>query len=158
MDHAQTLKSLLAEEEELQFPSFDHEATLRLGSLLQARAVRDRLPVAIEVSRLGHPYFFCLMPGASPDNHAWVQRKRAVVERFHHSSLYLKTLCDQQGRDMFERYAIPAERFAASGGAVPLAVRGTGIVGVAAVSGLAAVDDHRVIVETLREMLQGSGA
>ena len=122
--------------------------------MLVDRATQDGLPVAIEIARGGNPVFFCLMPGASPDNHAWVQRKRAVVERFEHSSLYMKTLCDQQGRNLFERYALSPERFAASGGAFPIQVRGTGCVGVAAVSGLAAVDDHRIIVETLREMFQ----
>jgi uncharacterized protein (UPF0303 family) len=85
-----------------------------------------------------------------------VQRKRAVVERFNHSSLYIKTLCDHQGRNMFEHYAITPDRFAASGGAFPIIVRGTGIVGVAAASGLAAIEDHRIITEALREIIQGA--
>ena len=152
MDQPPTLQALLDQEQELQLKSFDQAAALRLGGLLMDRARRDAFPVAIEITRNGSPVFFCLMPGASPDNHSWVQRKRAVVERFEHSSLYMKTLCDQQGRDMFERYALSPERFAASGGAFPILVRGTGCVGVAAVSGLAAVDDHRIIVETLREL------
>jgi uncharacterized protein (UPF0303 family) len=154
MDQSQILQSLLAEEEELQLPSFDHAGALRLGFMLQERAGRDNLPIAIEVSKNGSPYFFCLMPGSSPDNLAWVQRKRAVVERFNHSSLYLKTLCDHQGRNMFERYAITPDRFAASGGAFPITVRETGIVGVAAVSGLTAADDHRIVTEALREIMQ----
>jgi uncharacterized protein (UPF0303 family) len=155
MDQTQDLKSLLDEEQALQLPAFDVAAALRLGGRLQERGLRDKLPIAIEVSKGGDVVFFAMLPGASPDNGHWVRRKRAVVERFHHSSLYMKTLCDSQGRDLFERYALQPSQFAASGGAVPINVKGTGLVGAAVVSGLAAVDDHRLVTDALRDMLAG---
>ena len=43
--------------------------------------------------------------------------------------------------------------FAAHGGAFPILVRGTGCIGTVAVSGLPQLEDHRLVVETLEQLL-----
>jgi uncharacterized protein (UPF0303 family) len=93
--------------------------------------------------------FLALMPGATPDNVDWTHRKAAVVHRFRHSSLYMRVAAEQGGYDFNTRYRLPAAEYAASGGGVPLVVRNAGLIGVAAVSGLPDVDDHRLIVDSL---------
>lgn len=147
------LNDLLAEEAELQLARFDLATALRLGGLLMERGLREGLPIGIEIARGGQVVFFALLPGSSPDNAGWTRRKRAVVERFHRSSLYMTEQCRQQGRTLHERYGLRPEDFAASGGGFPVAIRGTGVVGAAAVSGLRAVEDHAMIADALRQML-----
>ena len=44
-------------------------------------------------------------------------------------------------------------QFAAHGGAFPILLRGTGCIGTVAVSGLPQLEDHRLVVETLKAFL-----
>jgi uncharacterized protein (UPF0303 family) len=148
-----TSADILAEENALLFPRFNPDVAWEIGSRIRARAAAAKLPIACEVSLGGWPLFFCAMPGSSPDNLEWVRRKRAVVTRFHRSSFYIKTLLDEQGRTLADRYGLSPSDYAASGGAVPVIVRDTGCVGATAVSGLTQQDDHRLVVETLREVI-----
>jgi len=45
------------------------------------------------------------------------------------------------------------DRFAAHGGAFPLTIRGTGVVGTITVSGLPQVEDHAFVVAQLEAFL-----
>jgi uncharacterized protein (UPF0303 family) len=92
-----------------------------------------------------------VLPGATPDNIEWIRRKRAVVLRFHHSSLYMRLLCEGKGVTLSARYSLPEAEFVATGGAVPILVRNVGLVGVATVSGLPDVEDHQLVVSALRD-------
>jgi uncharacterized protein (UPF0303 family) len=89
MNDSNSLDALLAEERELQLPSFGNDVAWTLGSYIHQRAKAGSLPIAIEVSRNGQQLFFAALPGATPDNAEWIRRKRAVVQRFHHSSFYM---------------------------------------------------------------------
>lgn len=144
-----TIENLLAEEDRVRLDRFDYEFAWLLGCEIRNIAFKEKLPVAIEITDQGEPVFATLLPGASPDNSAWARRKRAVVQRFHHSSLYMRLLCERNGVDFHTRYRLPPADFAASGGGVPLRLRNAGIVGVAAVSGLPDVEDHNLIMRAL---------
>ena len=147
------LTDLAAEEEELQFTSFTNEDAWALGSALVAAARRDSAPVAVDISRNGHQLFHAALPGATPDNDAWIQRKSRVVQRFGHSSLYMRLLCAAEGTTVEEKFGLDPRSYAAHGGAVPIVVRSVGPVGVVVVSGLPQVDDHRLVVAALRDLL-----
>ena len=110
-------------------------------------------PVAIDITRHGHQLFHAALPGSSPDNDRWIERKARVVDRFGHSSLYMRTLCARDGSTLEEKFLLDGREFAAHGGAFPLLVRGVGPVGTVVVSGLPQVDDHRMVVAALREHL-----
>ena len=153
MTNAPTSAALLAEEKEIEFPWFNAEVAWQVGSLIRERAAKERMPITIEVSMSGQPLFFCAMPGATPNNTVWVRRKRAVVDHFHHSSLYIKTTLDEAGRTLLDRHALPPEDFATSGGGVPVIVRKTGCVGAVVISGLSQYDDHKVAVDAIRDVI-----
>jgi uncharacterized protein (UPF0303 family) len=144
------LTDLAAEEEELQFTSFTNDDAWELGSALVEAARRDAAPVAIDISRNGHQLFHAALPGATPDNDAWIQRKSRVVQRFGHSSLYMRRLCAAEGTTVEEKFGLDPREFAAHGGAFPILVRRVGPVGVVVVSGLPQVEDHRMVVAALR--------
>ena len=148
-----TLDELAAEEAELQFSAFTEDDAWTLGSAMVATARAAGAPVAIDITRHGHQLFHAALPGSSPDNDRWIERKARVVDRFGHSSLYMRTLCARDGSTLEEKFLLDGREFAAHGGAFPLLVRAVGPVGTVVVSGLPQVDDHRLVVAALREHL-----
>lgn len=152
MAAAPTMEELIAEEEAVQLGGFDYDLAWRLGCALRETAAAGKLPIAIEISHHGTVVFSALLPGASPDNLAWAGRKRAVVERFNRSSLYMRLLCERNATEFHARYRLPSSDFAASGGGVPIRVRNVGIVGTVAISGLPDVEDHAMAMRALEKL------
>ncbi|MGQ5261437.1 heme-degrading domain-containing protein [Micromonospora sp. ZYX-F-536] len=147
-----TLDELEREEIELELPGLSETDAYGLGMLAVTAASEQRLPVSVGVWRGGRQLFHCGLPGSTLDNDGWLRRKGRVVMRFEHSSLYMARLCHDKQVTLTERYGLPASRYAAAGGAVPLRVRGTGVVGWVGVSGLPQLDDHRFVVDVLRKL------
>ncbi|WP_346533332.1 heme-degrading domain-containing protein [Micromonospora sp. DPT] len=145
-----TLEELLREEGELELPALSESDAYELGMRAVAAARERDLPISVGVWRTGRQLFHCGLPGSTLDNDGWLRRKGRVVMRFEHSSLYMARLCQDKQVTLAERFGLPAAKYAAAGGAVPLRVRGTGVVGWFGVSGLPQLDDHRFVVEVLR--------
>ena len=145
-----SLAELAAEEEELQFRTFTNDDAWELGLALVTTARERGLPVAVDVTRNGHQLFHASLPGTVPDNDTWIARKAAVVQRFGHSSLYVRQKAIENGTTFEEVHELDPQQFRAHGGAFPVLVRDVGPVGVAVVSGLPMLDDHRLLVEVLR--------
>jgi uncharacterized protein (UPF0303 family) len=148
-----TLAELAAEEEELQLARFTNDDAWTLGTALVTRARAEQLPVAVEVSRHSHQLFHAALTGATPDNDSWIQRKARVVHRFGHSSLYVGQRSREAGSTFEEQFGLDPQLFAAHGGGFPLIVRDVGPIGVVVVSGLPQVEDHRMVVTALRELI-----
>jgi uncharacterized protein (UPF0303 family) len=152
-DSFPALSELAAEEDELQFTSFTNDDAWDLGSALVAAARRDGAPVAIEISRNHHRLFHVALPGATPDNASWIERKTGVVHRFGHSSLYVRQASIARGTTFEEEFGLDPQLYAAHGGAFPVIVRSVGPVGAVVVSGLPQLEDHRMVVTALRAHL-----
>jgi uncharacterized protein (UPF0303 family) len=149
-----SLAELAAEEEELQFTGFANDDAWELGSALVAAARNEAAPVAIGITRNRHRLFHAALPGATPDNDTWIERKTRVVNRFGHSSLYVRQASRERGSTFEEEFGLDPLRYAAHGGAFPLLVRSVGPVGVVVVSGLPQLADHRMVVAALRARLR----
>ena len=54
-----------------------------------------------------------------------------------------------------ERHGLSGADYADSGGAVPIRVKGVGMVAVATVSGLPQVEDHKLVVRGIRALAAG---
>ena len=147
------LKNLLKEESELQFSSFNEETAWQIGNRLVERAARENLPVTIDIMRGEQQLFHASRPGTSADNDEWVKRKVRLVYRFAHSSFYMGQLLKSIGKTIEEAFLIPEREYAPHGGCFPIIIKGTGMVGAITVSGLAQEEDHRIVVETIREYL-----
>jgi uncharacterized protein (UPF0303 family) len=154
-DPEPTLADLAAEEEELQFTAFGHDDAWELGAALVAAGRRSGLPVAVDVTRNRHQLFHAALPGATPDNDSWIRRKARVVNRFGHSTLYMRQASREQGTTFEEQYGLDPLRYAAHGGGFPILVRGVGPIGVVVVSGLPQLEDHRMVVAALRARIGG---
>ncbi len=102
-----TIEQLAAEEAELRFSAFSEDDAWVLGSAMVAGARAAGAPVAIDIRRHGHQLFHAALPGSSPDNDRWIERKARVVDRFGHSSLYMRVLSEQDGTTLEQLYLGP---------------------------------------------------
>ena len=147
------LKTLLQEEQELQFTQFNEMTAWKLGSLLVEKAVQQGLAITIDITRGEHQLFHASLPGTSADNDEWVKRKVRLVYRFGHSSFYMGQMLKSKGKRIEESYLIPESLYAPHGGCFPVIVRGTGVIGTVTVSGLPQEEDHKLVVQSIREFL-----
>ena len=149
---AEDIAAIIRQETELRLPHFDNDIAWNLGLTLRDMAVARNYAIVIDIRRFGQPYqplFYTALPGTTPDNARWVQRKSNVVARFHRSSYAIGLTLEQTNRTFNDRYNLPDADYAAHGGCFPIHVAGTGIIGSVTVSGLAQREDHNLVVEAL---------
>jgi len=147
------LKQLLQEEQELQFTKFNEATAWQIGSQLVERSVSKGLPITIDITRGDHQLFHASLSGTSADNDEWIKRKIRLVNRFGHSSFYIGQLLKSKGKSLEEAYLIPENIYAPHGGCFPIIVKGTGMIGTITVSGLPQEEDHKLVVQTIRDFL-----
>jgi uncharacterized protein (UPF0303 family) len=147
------LKRLLQEELEFQFKRFNEEVAWQIGCGLVERAMHEKLPITIDITRGAHQLFHASLPGTSADNDEWVKRKVRLVYRFGHSSFYMGQLLKSKGKRIEEAYLISETDYAPHGGCFPVNVTGTGVVGTITVSGLPQEEDHKLVVQAIRNYL-----
>lgn len=141
------------QESKLQFEQFGNEVALQLGQALLSAAQEQSLAVAIEVTRADQTLFHVALSGTTSDNAEWIKRKNRVVRRFHRSSLFMGAKCRLAGATLEEKYLLPDNTYAAHGGAFPITLRGTGVIGTVTVSGLPQIDDHELVAAVLGRFL-----
>ena len=160
MSETAELESLIAELAEqqtrLQFTHFTNDDAWAIGSLLVSLG-RDRgLVLTVDIRRHGHQLFHAALPGTSPDNDTWIERKIRVVNRYGDSSFLVGRRLALSGKTLDEGAGVEPIRYAAHGGCFPIIVRDVGVVGTITVSGLPQAADHALVVEALESFL-GTG-
>ncbi|MER6124524.1 heme-degrading domain-containing protein [Streptomyces sp. NPDC001795] len=149
--NAPEIAELEAQERRLTLPHFTYDDAWALGSLLVELARARKAPVAIDIRRGGQQLFHAALPGSTPDNDAWIDRKRRVVERYGCSSLLVGSRFRAKGTTFEESSRLDPDVYAAHGGAFPVTVEGAGVIGTVVVSGLPQLEDHRLVVEALEK-------
>jgi uncharacterized protein (UPF0303 family) len=149
---------LEAQERRLQFTRFDNTDAWRLGSAMVAAATERGLPVTVDIRRHGHQLFHAALPGTTPENDAWIDRKVRVVDRFAAASYLVGRRLAASGTALDEQLGVDPRHFAAHGGAFPIRIRDVGVVGTVTVSGLPQADDHAFVTEMVAAFLDGDGS
>jgi uncharacterized protein (UPF0303 family) len=144
-----SLPDLAEQERRLSFDRFDNGTAWRLGRHLVEAAAADDLPVTIGIRRGHQRLFHAALPGTSPDNDAWVERKSRVVISFGRSSLHVAEHLGITDHTAPVRPDLPTALYAAAGGSFPITVDGVGVVGAVTVSGLPHREDHQFLVREL---------
>jgi uncharacterized protein (UPF0303 family) len=147
------LAKLLLQEEALALPYFNHDIAWQLGNSLKLAAEKLSVAVTIEVYAFEQVLFSYAMPGTTKENQNWVRRKRQSVMRFGHSSLYLAQYNATKQREFESQLHIDANEYCAHGGAFPIRIKGSGLIGVLTISGIAQEDDHNLVVEVISKEL-----
>jgi len=149
-----SIAELEAQERRLVFRQFTHDDAWELGSLLVRLARERQAPVAIDIHRAGQQLFHAALPGSTPDNDAWISRKRRVVERYGSASYLVGARFRAKGTTFEDSSRLDPDVYAAHGGSFPITVEGVGVIGAVTVSGLPQLQDHRFVVEALEEFLK----
>lgn len=152
-DYDGILKTLLEQEEKLQFDMFSNDMAWKIGSMLVVKARNIQAPVTIDIKRSGQQLFHYAFEGTIPDNDVWVNRKSNAVARFFHSSYYMQITLEKDNKTLEEAKLLPSSEYACHGGSFPIIIKNTGVIGSITVSGLASEDDHNMIIEVLSEYL-----
>lgn len=147
------LKQLLDEERELQFKKFDEIMAWQIGSQLVEHGLKKNLPITVDITRGTHQIFHASLPGTSTDNDEWVKRKVRLAYRFEHSSFYMGQLLKSKGKSIKEAYLLEETDYAPHGGCFPIIVKDTGMVGTITISGLPQEEDHKLVVQAIRDYL-----
>ncbi|MGW2208143.1 heme-degrading domain-containing protein [Streptomyces sp. NPDC001781] len=148
-----SVADLEAQEERLVFRTFTHDDAWALGSLLVGLGRERQAPIAVDIHRAGQQLFHAALPGSTPDNDAWIARKRRVVERYGSASYLVGSRFRAKGTTFEDSSRLDPDRYAAHGGSFPITVEGVGVIGSVTVSGLPQVEDHRLVVEALERFL-----
>ncbi|MET8815250.1 heme-degrading domain-containing protein [Streptomyces sp. NPDC004549] len=143
------------QERRLVFRTFTYDDAWALGSLLVELGRERQAPIAIDIHRAGQQLFHAALPGSTPDNDAWIARKRRVVERYGAASYLVGSRFRAKGTTFEDSSRLDPDQYAAHGGSFPITVDGVGVVGSVTVSGLPQVEDHRLVVEALERFLAG---
>ena len=152
-----TSSQLLEEESNLVLQTFDISVALEIGQIAAYFGVEQGLPIAVEV-RLGDWIIYhASLPGSTPENQWWIDRKARVVMLKQHSTMYERVSAQERGVDWHKENNLLDETHAIHGGGLPLITKGDGFVGVLLISGLPQVEDHLLGVEVLTEFLARKG-
>jgi len=147
------LAELRQHEEELVFPQFDHHDAWLLGSLIANRAIAEGHAIAIDIRRHNLILFRCVLPGATADQEEWIRRKSATTLRFEHSTALLTEEFAVKDFDPTQGGWLAPEEYTLAGGSFPVRVKGAGVIAAVTASGLSSDDDHRLVVEAIRNYL-----
>ncbi|MFC9157669.1 heme-degrading domain-containing protein [Streptomyces bauhiniae] len=149
-----SVADLEAQEQRLVFRTFTHDDAWALGSLLVELGRERQAPIAVDIHRAGQQLFHAALPGSTPDNDAWIARKRRVVERYGSASYLVGSRFRAKGTTFEDSSRLDPDRYAAHGGSFPITVKGVGVIGSVTVSGLPQIEDHRLVVEALERFLK----
>ncbi|TRC95064.1 heme-degrading domain-containing protein [Mesorhizobium sp. WSM4303] len=153
MAAADDIALIQKQEETLVFPAFDEAVAFKIGVAIRKRALADNLPIIVDIRLWDRPLFYAAMPGSNASNPDWARRKINVVKRYLKSTY--RMVLEQQRPDRTFKIgeALDIADYVLAGGGFPIAVKGAGVIGVIAVSGLPERQDHGVVVDALCDHL-----
>lgn len=138
---------------QLCFPSFDAVQAWCLGKALYREAEERGFALAIEIRVNQICLFSALMPGATAENVDWVRRKRNMVDFLGISSWAAGLMLQSRQTTLTQRYGLDLRDYAAFGGGYPLSLASGSVIGSITVSGAPQLDDHNLVLNTLRKQL-----
>lgn len=153
------LNELNKQEAILVFPKFDLEDAYALGTKLYADGQTEPKPIAIRIILDDLIVFQAFMPGTNETNHGWMNRKCATVNRTHHCSLWALAEKEVFGAidGKIEAWHTDEAHYAFCGGGFPIFVRNDDgkkeFRGIAVISGLPHLQDHRRLTQSIAEYL-----
>lgn len=153
MPVAEDIALIKRQEATLVFSTFDEAVAFKIGSAIRERALAEDLPIIVDIRTFDRPLFYAAMPGSNASNPDWARRKINVVKRFLRSTY--RMVLEQQRPDRAFKLGegLDITDYVLAGGGFPVTVKGAGVIGVIAVSGLPEREDHGVVVDAICEHL-----
>jgi uncharacterized protein (UPF0303 family) len=154
MSLSDDIDRIITQEARLRFPRFNEADAWTLGAKMHAVAEARSLPVTIDIRLAGgRPLFYAALAGSDADNPDWVRRKSNITLRYFKSSYRFGRELAIKGATLGHDRGVDPLDYAPHGGAFPIHVEGTGVIGAVTVSGLPQREDHNFVVEMLCDYL-----
>jgi uncharacterized protein (UPF0303 family) len=142
------------QEASLQFNHFNRQDVWRLGKEMADKILEEGFGLAVSIRLLnGFTLFQYAGEGTNTDNTYWLEKKFNLVRDLDASSLLFSLRLKKRNQGLADRGLDPRV-YAWGGGGFPIRVKGTGLVAVAAASGLPHLKDHDVLVESIARFLR----
>lgn len=147
------IQRIAEQERRLVLPSFDEATAFEIGVAIRKRGLAEGLGIVIDIRTFDRPLFYAALPGSTGSNPDWARRKINTVRRFLKSTY--RNVLEQQRPDRTFKVGegIDISDYVLAGGGFPVTVKGVGIIGAIAVSGLPERQDHAVVVDALCDFL-----
>ncbi|MBN9237613.1 MULTISPECIES: heme-degrading domain-containing protein [Phyllobacteriaceae] len=152
------IEAIKRQEAALVFERFDEAVAFEIGSAIRTRALRENLPIIVDIRTFDRPLFYAAMPGSNASNPDWARRKINVVKRYLRSTYRLVLEQQRPDRTFKVGEGLDIAEYVLAGGGFPVTVKGAGVIGVIAVSGLPEREDHNVVVDALCDHLRADRA
>lgn len=148
------LAEVIAQEEVLRFDAFSYDDAYTVGTRVIELARSREQAVAVSIVFGAQRVFHAARAGTRLENELWLERKIRTVMSYGQSTHRVGLSFRVRGADFRATNWHEPNDYAPFGGGFPIRV-GELLVGAVAVSGLAAVDDHALVVEGLRGARRG---
>lgn len=147
------IERIRKQEAALVFDCFDEATAFAIGTAIRARALKEGLPIVVDIRTFDRPLFYAAMPGSNASNPDWARRKANVVRRFLRSTYRMVLEQQRPDRTFKPGEGLEIADYVLAGGGFPVTVEGAGVIGAVAVSGLPEREDHNVVVDALCDHL-----
>ena len=153
MTTADDIETTKRQEAALVFDSFNEATAFALGSAIREHGLAENMPIIIDIRTFDRPLFYAALPGSNASNPDWARRKINVVRRFLKSTYRMVLEQQRPDRTFKVGEGLDIADYVLAGGGFPIAVKGAGVIGAIAVSGLPEREDHGVVVAALCDHL-----
>ncbi|RWN35186.1 MAG: heme-degrading domain-containing protein [Mesorhizobium sp.] len=150
---ADDIETIKRQEATLVFSEFDEAIAFEIGTAIRDRALAGNLPIIVDIRTFDRPLFYAALPGSNGSNPDWARRKINVVKRFLRSTYRMALEQQRPDRTFKIGEGLDIADYVLAGGGFPVTVKGAGVIGVIAVSGLPEREDHGVVVDALCDHL-----
>lgn len=150
MDTKEALALIVEQERQVELEHFHQEDLKWIAFYLMEKADQSTTPLTVRITKGNQILFAYVANQNSLDKDNWVRRKINSVMNFGHSSLWLHYKTNGDSNQLMLKYGLSMEDYTVSGGAVPICVKGVGLIGAIAVSGYSGLwEDHNLIIDAL---------
>lgn len=155
-DNKDVLKRIATYEDQesrLQFDRFSNADALDVGMMIIEHAKKNDFAISIDITVNGYQVFSYGFDGTTINNRNWMRRKINTVNIVQKASLLVGAILERDNQDLSTDWHLDEKDHTHHGGAFPIRLRGTGVIGTICVSGRPQEQDHQIIVDVLEAYL-----
>ena len=146
-------QELLNEEHELSFQHFSNEDAFSLAEIIMEKAKSHSEPLGIEITLNGLLVFRYYPTGITRDHQMWLKRKYNTVLLRDSSTMRLTAFYNMNHATLRD-WKLNPDDYCLGGGGYPIRILNSGVIGAVCVSGYPDAEDHRIIVDAIREFIR----
>ena len=152
MDVKAMLAQVAQDEQDVILTSFNNRDAWELGCLMVNMAKEQGINLTISIDMNGQKIFYYAFDSTHLNNENAVARKTRVAHVFRCCSMKVFLELQASGGSIADRGRDPKD-YLAMGGAVPIRIKDTGMIGTVCVSGLAHPDDHKFVINAMKAFI-----